>query len=208
MIPRPILSLLFSAMLLGPQAAGAQSPTESRRFRSDFGPNLQTFAGGLCRQPEGNRPRSSRQRLRLVQLGYRHRRSHLRFQSIRGDRRYHRRADWHLGCDWPPRGTLARRRALRPRPGRQRGPNGRVLRSTPHPRSHTIATVSPFPMLWRRITKASLRFGLTAGRVYRLTPSGSSVAVWSADPLLTSSTPTCRWGPTAWPSMRMSPFST
>jgi len=187
MIARPVLSLLlFSAVLLGPYAAAAESPVGSIR---NFGPNLQTFASGLCRQPEG---------IAVDPAGNVYASSNSDTATI-----------GHI-CVFDPAGAVIDMIDV---PTGSSGvigllgelwrdgqlfvldqadnvaPNGRVLRVDPRTHSvTTIATGFSFPNALAEDRQGLLYVSDSLqGRVYRLTPSGSSVTVWSDDALLTSS---------------------
>lgn len=184
-----ILSFLFvSATLLEPAAARAQSQVGSIQ---NFGPNLQAFQGGICRQPEG---------IALDPDGNIYASSNSDTATV-----------GHI-CMFNPAGTFIQAFEI---PTGSSGvigllgelwkdgqlyvldqadnvaPNGRVLRLNPRTRAvTTIATGFSFPNGLAQDQQGLLYVSDSLqGRVYRLTPSGSSVAVWSADPLLTSSNP-------------------
>jgi len=185
--PGKFLSLLILALLMRPQAVLAQ-PVGTIQ---NFGPNLQTFASGVCRQPEG---------IALDPNGNIYASSNSDTATI-----------GHI-CVFNPGGTVIDIIEVPIGPSGVIGllgelwsdgqlfvldqadnvaPNGRLLRV--NPRTHAVTTVATGFVFPNGLAKDSGGLFYVSdslqGKIYRLTPTGSQVTIWSADPLLSSSNP-------------------
>jgi sugar lactone lactonase YvrE len=186
--PGKLLLLLFLAIPMRPQVAVAQGNIGTIQ---NFGPNLQTFANGICRQPEG---------IAVDPDG-----------NVYASSNSDTATEGHI-CVLNSAGTVIDVIAVPTGPSGVVGllgelwrdgqlfvldqadnvaPNGRLLRI--NPRTHAVTTVATgfaFPNALAQDSRGLLYLSDSfQGRVYVLTPSGSRIRIWSDDPLLTSSNP-------------------